>query len=122
MIATNELTDFMHISTQEGREHGPEGIFLNLREYLDIAPNLAKFYADFPEAEAVSTGPDGGLYTVPIIDSYEASKGFDYVWWVRQDLVEEYGLEYPSNMDEFYEFLKAFKERNPDSYPLTFRA
>src|SRR6476660_3186642 len=34
MIATNTATDFIQVSTQDGREHGPEKVFLNLKDYL----------------------------------------------------------------------------------------
>lgn len=33
---------------------------------------------------------------------------------VRQDWMEKLGLEQPTTLDEFYEVLKAFKERDPD--------
>ena len=43
MIATNTATDFIQVPTQDGREHGPEKVFLNLNDYLDRAPNLKAF-------------------------------------------------------------------------------
>lgn len=119
MIATNSVTDFIQVSTQEGREHGPEKVFLNLKDYLDIAPNLKKFYDDFPEAKALATGPDGGIYTVPVLEGDPEGKGFNFVWMARKDLIDKYGLKPPESLDEFYEFLKALKEKHPDSYPLT---
>lgn len=119
MIATNSVTDFIQVSTQEGREHGPEKVFLNLKDYLDIAPNLKKFYDDFPEAKALATGPDGGIYTVPVLEGDPEGKGFNFVWIARKDLIDKYGLKPPESVDEFYEFLKALKEKHPDSYPLT---
>ncbi|WP_010277523.1 extracellular solute-binding protein [Paenibacillus senegalensis] len=119
MIATNSVTDFIQVSNQEGREHGPDGIFLNLKDYLDIAPNLKKFYETYPEAEAMATGSDGGLYTVPILEGDPEGKGFNFVWMARQDLIDEHNLQPPTTLDEFYEFLKALKELYPDTYPLT---
>ncbi|HZG75853.1 MAG TPA: ABC transporter substrate-binding protein, partial [Paenibacillus sp.] len=60
MIATNSTTDFIEVETLQGRQHGPENVFLNLSDYLDSAPNLAKFFETYPEAKAVATGADGG--------------------------------------------------------------
>ncbi|GIP37807.1 hypothetical protein J31TS4_10870 [Paenibacillus sp. J31TS4] len=118
MIATNSVTDFIQVSTQEGREHGPEKVFLNLKDYLDKAPNLKKFYDTYPEAKAVATGPDGGIYTVPILEGDPQGKGFDYVWWNRKDVTDKDGLKAPTTLDEFYNYLKALKQKHPDSYPL----
>ncbi|PYI53979.1 extracellular solute-binding protein [Paenibacillus flagellatus] len=118
MIATNSVTDFIQVTTQEGREHGPEKVFLNLKDYLDKAPNLKKFFDSYPEAKAVATGPDGGIYTVPILEGDPEGKGFNFVWYVRKDVMEKDGLKPPTTIDEFYQFLKDLKAKHPDSYPL----
>lgn len=119
LIATNSVTDLMLVSNQEGREYGQEKIFLNLKDYLDQAPNIKKFFDSNPEAKAQATAADGGLYTIPQLDSYIGGKGFNQAWYVRQDLMDKYGLKAPTTLDELYQLLKAFKQQNPDSYPLT---
>ncbi|MCU6794445.1 extracellular solute-binding protein [Paenibacillus sp. WQ 127069] len=119
LIATNSVPDIMHITNQEGREQGPEGVFLNLKTYLDKAPNIKKYFDENPEAKALATAADGGIYTVPNLDSYIGGKGFDHAWYLRKDLLDKYGLKVPTNMDEFYQVLKGLKQQNPDSYPLT---
>ena len=118
MIATNSVTDFMQVDTQEGREHGPDKVFLNLNDYLEKAPNLKKFYETYPEAKAVATGSDGGIYTVPVIEGDAEGKGFNFIWYARKDILDKHGLKAPTNMDEFYQFLKTLKEKEPNSYPL----
>jgi len=118
MIATNTATDFIHVSTQEGRENGPEKIFLNLKDYLDRAPNLKAFFEQNPEAEAVAKGADGGLYTVPMLEGDTEGKGFNFVWYARKDLLDKDNITPPTTVDEFYNYLKTLKEKNPDSYPL----
>jgi putative aldouronate transport system substrate-binding protein len=120
MIATNSVTDIINVKNQDGRDYGPEKVFLNLKEYLDIAPNIKKFMDDNPEAKAQATAGDGGYYTVPAIESLPDSKGFDYAWLARKDLMDKYGLKAPTNLNEFYEFLKAFKQKDPNLIPLTF--
>ncbi|WP_309118137.1 extracellular solute-binding protein [Paenibacillus sp.] len=118
MIATNSTTDFIEVDNQQGREHGPENVFLNLNDYLDSAPNLAKFFEAYPEAKAVATGADGGIYTVPVVQGDAEGKGFNFIWYTRKDLMDRFGLKPPTTVDEFYEFLKAYKQNVPDSYPL----
>ena len=119
MIATNSVTDFIQVTTQEGREHGPEKVFLNLKDYLDKAPNLKKFYEQYPEAKALATGADGGLYTVPVLEGDPEGKGFNYVWLVRKDIVSKLGLKDPTNPDEFYQYLKTLKQQYPNTYPFS---
>ncbi|WP_258168768.1 extracellular solute-binding protein [Paenibacillus sp. AR247] len=120
MIATNTVTDFSQPTNQEARENGPENVFLNLNDYLDIAPNLKKFYETYPEAKAVATGADGGIYDVPVLEGDPAGKGFNYIWMARKDLMDKYNLKAPTNINEFYQFLKDLKAKEPDSYPLSF--
>ncbi|NIK75061.1 putative aldouronate transport system substrate-binding protein [Paenibacillus castaneae] len=118
MIATNTATDFIQINTQDGREHGPDKVFLNLKDYLDKAPNLKAFYDNYPEAKALATGSDGGLYTVPVLEGDAAGKGFNFIWYARKDILDKHGIKAPTTVDGFYDFLKALKAQYPDSYPL----
>ncbi|SIR30563.1 MULTISPECIES: extracellular solute-binding protein [unclassified Paenibacillus] len=118
MIATGSVTDFIQVSTQEGRDNGPDKVFLNLKDYLDKAPNLKAFYDKYPEAKAVATGADGGIYTVPVLEGDAEGKGFNFIWYSRKDLMDKYQLKAPETLDEFYRYLKALKEKEPKSYPL----
>jgi putative aldouronate transport system substrate-binding protein len=120
MIATNSVTDFFYLRNQAGRDYGPEKVFLNLKDYLDIAPNIKKLFESDPEARAQSTAADGGYYTVPGRESQPGSKGFDYAWMARKDLMDKYGLKPPTTLDEFYQLLKDLKQNDPKLYPLIF--
>ncbi|WP_168119967.1 extracellular solute-binding protein [Paenibacillus sp. HB172176] len=114
LIATNSVPDFMLTGNTDARAYGPDGVFLDLSKYLDIAPNLKAYYEEYPEAKAVVTGSDGGLYGVPMLEG----TGFNYSWIVRRDLMDKYGIKDPTNPDEFYNMLKTLKEHHPDTYPL----
>ncbi|MBD2847448.1 extracellular solute-binding protein [Paenibacillus sp. IB182496] len=115
MIATNSVTDFIPVPHSDARTYGPDGVFLNLADYMDeYAPNLKQFFAEYPEAEALVTGEDGGIYAVPTLEGV----GFNYAWIVRADLMDEYGLDNPTSPDEFYTLLKTLKQHHPDTYPL----
>lgn len=114
LIATNSVPDFMLTSHTDVRTYGPDGVFLDLSKYLDQAPNIKKFFDEYPEAMAVSTGSDGGIYSVPTFEG----KGFNYSWIVRRDLMDKYGIKDPTNPEEFYQMLKTLKENHPDTYPL----
>ncbi|MBD2847917.1 extracellular solute-binding protein [Paenibacillus sp. IB182496] len=115
MIATNSVTDLMSVSHADARLYGAEGVFLDLAPYLDtIAPNMKAFFEQYPDARALASGEDEGIYSLPVVDGL----GFNYNWIVRQDLKDEYGLETPDSPESFYEFLKALKQHQPDTYPL----
>ena len=52
---------------------------------------------------------DGKVYYIPMV-----AEGFDWVFLVRQDWMDELGMDYPANEVEFRELLQAFKDRDPD--------
>jgi putative aldouronate transport system substrate-binding protein len=115
LIATNSVTDFIPVPHTDARTYGPDGVFLNLKEYMDkYGPNLKKYFDEYPEAKALVTGADGGIYSVPTREGL----GFNYSWIVRQDLLDKYGIKAPANPEEFYRMLKTLKEKHPDTYPL----
>ncbi|CAN7353361.1 extracellular solute-binding protein [Paenibacillus sp. LjRoot153] len=118
MIATNAVTDFIQVDTLEGRQHGPDKVFLNLKDYMDKSPNMKAFFDKYPEAKAVATGADGGIYTVPVIEGDAEGKGFNFIWYTRKDIMDKYGLKAPTTLEEFYQYLKTLKEKQPDTYPL----
>ncbi len=114
MLATNSVTDFMPINHVDARVYGPDGVFLNLNDYTHLTPNINAFFEQYPDAKAMVTADDGGIYSMPTL----AALDFNYTWIVRGDLMDEYGINNPTNPNEFYEMLKIFKQNNPDSYPL----
>ncbi|BCJ96411.1 hypothetical protein acsn021_39800 [Anaerocolumna cellulosilytica] len=56
---------------------------------------------------------NGKIYGIPL----EAGGGT--ITYVRQDWLDELGLEAPKNYDEFIDMLRAFKEKYPDKIPYT---
>src|SRR5690606_29400147 len=52
---------------------------------------------------------NGETYYIPMI-----SHGWDWVWAVRKDWLDELGLGIPTNEVEFRDMLRAFKDRDPD--------
>ncbi len=94
------------------------GGIVPISDYPELTPNFNKLVEEFGLQEAVDDTSliDGKRYYMPRL--------FDQPFYdggliLRDDLLEEYGLEAPTTYDELYEVLKVFKEHNPDSYPLT---
>ncbi len=56
---------------------------------------------------------DGKIYGIPF------EQGGGTITYVRQDWLDECGLEAPTNYEEFINMLRAFKEKYPDKIPMT---
>ncbi len=120
-IATNSIPDIVSgLTAAEGRQYGPDGLFLNIKPYMDkgLMPNIKKLYEKYPDMKTVSTAPDGGIYAIP---NLAAEGWFSFAWMGRKDVLDQYGLKLPTNTDELYNVLKAIKEKEPASYPFTMR-
>jgi putative aldouronate transport system substrate-binding protein len=82
-------------------------------------PNFERLMNDWGLSEAVDTYrlSDGKYYFAP---SLYDKQFYDGGLIIREDLLEKFGMDAPTNYDEFYEYLKACKDDNPESYPLTY--
>ncbi|KMK74715.1 extracellular solute-binding protein [Alkalihalobacillus pseudalcaliphilus] len=87
------------------KQYIKDGQFWEIGPYLDEFENLSKMREDILE----NTMVDGKVYML-----YEGKplsrQGIIY----RQDWADNLGLEAPTNIDEFYEMLRAFTEDDPD--------
>ena len=87
----------------------------------EYAPNFKKLMEEDPTIRSSITTPDGHIYALPGLDHNPTSK--TPIMWLNGRWLEALGMDKPSTMDEFYELLKAFKEKDPsgvgDVIPLT---
>lgn len=116
MISSGNLADIIHMTAHaNGRNDfyrlGTEGVLVPLNEYIESnAPNFKKFLEERPDVKKYITAPDGNIYYIPFVPDGTASKG----WFIRKDWLDKLGLGTPQNIDEFYQVMKAFKERDPN--------
>lgn len=72
-----------------------------------------KVFEQYPKSRDTVTARDGKMYALPHInDAYHVNRNGRL--WVYMPWVEELNLEIPSTTEEFYEFLKAIKEGDPN--------
>lgn len=122
MFVSNDLPDVMigfSFSTSELVKYGQvEGQLLPLNDYItpEIMPYLSQWFADYPEYKALCTAPDGNIYSLPCIMSYNAGNSERFFWNTKW--LEEVDKEIPNTLDEFIDVLYAMKAARPDSYPL----
>lgn len=108
-------------------KYADEGILIPLEDYINEknTPNIYKMFQEHPTTKAIATSPDGHIYALP---SYNGDPGayIETCWWINRAWLNKLGLEAPTNLDELYEVLKAFKTKDPngngkaDEIPMSF--
>lgn len=108
-FATGTLPMATYIKNQTSfimlRDAIRNGQFWEIGPYLSEYPNLSKLNPDVLK----NTSVDGKLYAL-YQERPLSRQGLIY----RKDWADKLGLSEPTNVDELYEMLKAFKEQDPD--------
>lgn len=113
------------ISKADQIKYGMQGAFIPLNELIDQhAPNIKKALEDVSYLKSAMTAPDGNIYALPKVNECLHCT-YGQRMWINTTWLEKLGLEMPTTTDEFYEVLKAFKEKDPngngkaDEIPMT---
>lgn len=117
MIAGGKLADIIHYSMPaELLKIGAQGALIPLEDLIKKhAPNIEKFFNDYPEARMSATAADGHIYFIPGTMGGEPNQTLPSVgYFIRQDWLDILGLDEPKTVDDYYNVLKAFKERDPN--------
>lgn len=98
------------------QKYGQQGIFIKLNDLIDQhAPNLKALLEKYPDVKKGLTMPDGNIYSFPgVYDPEFKSVLSSAKMWVKQSWLDELGLKEPQTTDDFYNMLKAFKEKDPN--------
>lgn len=92
-----------------------QGILIPLDDLIrEHAPNLSKLiFEDMPELGEAFTAPDGHIYH--IAQNFDGGNKVEVKGLIlRTDWLDALGLEVPTTADDWYEVLKAFKEKDPN--------
>lgn len=97
-------------------KYGKQGTFIDLSSYIeDYAPNLQKYLESNPDVKNGITFPDGKIYSMPALrDNDFLSIRISAFPWINKSWLEKFGMEEPETTEEFYEYLKAVKEKDPN--------
>ncbi|OXS55379.1 ABC transporter substrate-binding protein [Cohnella sp. CIP 111063] len=128
MLASGDYPEVIlhgNLTKDEQMKYGKQGVFLPLNDLIEqYAPNIKKAIEDLPYLKGSITAPDGNIYALPQINEcYHCNYAMKL--WINKAWLDQLGLQMPTTTDEFYEVLKAFKERDPnnngkkDEIPLT---
>ncbi|WP_305768568.1 extracellular solute-binding protein [Candidatus Epulonipiscium viviparus] len=129
MMTGGDYTDVileMQNTLSELSLYGSQGIFIPLNDLIDqYMPNLKAVLEKNPHVVDAWTATDGNIYSLPKI-SGSLNNQVGNKMWMNQVWLDNLGLEVPTNIDEFYNVLKAFKEQDAngngdpnDEIPLT---
>ena len=115
-LASGDWPDIIHYALSDSvvNDYGViGGRFVNINDYLDIMPNLAQTYEDYPELKKASTESNGEIYVLGSIN--KAVTGVKVRPHIRMDVLDAAGLKKPETIDEFYNVLKTLKEKNGEA-------
>lgn len=122
MIASNELPDALEYNWTS-YPGGPEkaiadGVIIPLNDLIDKhAPNLKKLLASDPELDKMVKTDSGQYYAFPMVRNTEGVVFRGPI--LRKDWLDAAGLEVPVTVDDWYNVLKSFKEKNGAAAPFT---
>ncbi len=132
MLASGEYPDIIFgasgsgLAVQDIYRYGKQGIFISMNELIKkYAFHIDEFFEAEPDFKAVITSPDGNIYGLPAVITDDYHMTMRQKFWINKSWLEKLGLAMPTNTDEFYKTMKAFKERDPngnglaDEIPMT---
>lgn len=96
-------------------KYGKQGAFIPLNDLIDqYAPNFKALMEKYPVIEKGITMPDGNIYGLPTLYDPEFRSVLYGTPWVKSEWLTKLDLQEPQTLDEFYDMLKAFKEKDPN--------
>lgn len=87
-------------------DYADQGALLDLTDLLDKMPNVKE---QIPQAALDMCSKDGKLWAIPVFCSPNRMNTI-----IRQDWLDNLGLEVPTTLDEYHDVLKAFTFDDPD--------
>ena len=128
MIASGEkLPDIIWrvgaISKQQGESYGQDGYFLPLTDYFEkygyyFHQAFDLYFPDNPEILELTMRRGAGADNQPLYGFPSLTKGAysDAMIqaWINQEWLDKLGLEKPTTIDELYDVLIAFRDKDPN--------
>lgn len=125
MFASGDLPDMVWDDVPEISTQYEQLVVLD--EYIEaFAPTVKQLFVDRPEYKGILTAPDGKIHFLPAGDESYMNQ-IDQQMWINKNWLKNVNMEVPKTTDEFYNVLKAFKEKDAngngdanDEVPFTF--
>jgi putative aldouronate transport system substrate-binding protein len=126
IVASRDLPDIMEYDLANrypggGAKAISDGVTQKHNEIFDkYAPNLTALYKSHPEWARQAKLDDGTYFGFPFIRGNDGLMVY-FGPQFRKDWLDELGLKVPTNIDEWYTTLKAFKDRKKVEFPFSFQ-
>ena len=100
------------VSSSDVFKYGQQGIIVSMDDLIEnYTTNAKKYLAEREDIRKIITYTDGHIYSLPSIDE-SLSTRIPGMLIVNQTWLDRVGLEHPTTVDEFYNMLKTFKEKD----------
>ena len=122
MTNLSTLTDFVFTAgfgESDLLRYADQEVIIPLEDYIDtVMPNLKKVFDEYPEYRAMTTAPDGHIYSLPWIEQLGSNKTaiqtVGDMSFINKKWLDFLGLEIPTTVDEFDAVLIAFRDNAAD--------
>lgn len=122
LMAGGDLPDLIYVNTgfyTGGAAKAIEdGVFEPLNDYMEYAPDLKAALESNKMWENTNKTPNGDIIGAPFIKGDEKLLYISGLM-IRQDWLDDLGMDIPQTPDEFIEVLRAFKEKKGATIPFT---
>ena len=112
MLSSGKLADIIgYADASELEKLGRDGGVIALNDLIDEhAPNIKATLESDEKFRQTAVSLDGNIYQIPKNQELQTAE----FWWIRQDWLDNLGLEVPTTVDELYEVLTAFRNNDPN--------
>ena len=115
MLSSGKLPDIVAYELVSDFENlGMEGGLIPLEDLIDkYAPNIKKFFEENPRYKKDAIAADGHIYMIPNYNDYfnlKTTQGY----YIRKDWLKKLNLQEPKTVDELYNVLVAFRDKDPN--------
>lgn len=130
MLSTNQIPDaffgYTSLTMDDVNKYGPMGMFAPIDDLVaQNSPNYAKRLEENKVLSGMSTAFDGKRYSYGTVIE-NIVRDYPDNLFINKEWLDKLSLKVPTNLDEYYDVLKAFKENDPngngkkDEIPYTF--
>jgi putative aldouronate transport system substrate-binding protein len=117
LLASGDYPEvFVHgdLTKEEQLKYGQQGVLIPLNDLIEkYGPNIQNTMNQIEEYKSEITAPDGNIYALPQVnDCYHCM--YSQKMWINNAWLKAVGLSMPKTTEEFYQVLKAFKEKDPN--------